>query len=312
LSTQKIVSPQSGASPARLDAPLLGVVLVMVTLWASAFPAISASLHHYSPGHLALGRYLVASVVLGVVALIQRWPLPEARDLPAFALMGLLGFTIYNVALNMGQKVTAAGVASFLVNVAPVFVVVFAAVVLHEKVKPAGWIGILISLVGIALLAQAKGGGFRLNPGALLIVIAALSAAGYAILQKRYLQKYGPLSLVSYCIWFGTLFMLVFAPGLIGELQRAPLGATLIIVYMGVFPTAIAYSLWGYVLSRIPVSVAISFIYLVPVLATVMSHFWLGEILAARSLLGGFLALTGVVVVNTLGRAKPMPEVPAE
>jgi drug/metabolite transporter (DMT)-like permease len=292
--------------------PLLGAVLVMLTLWASAFPGISASLKHYTPGHVALARYLVASLVLVIVAVIQRWPPPETRDIPALALMGLLGFTIYNLALNVGQKVTPAGVASFLVNVAPVFVVIFAAAFLHEKVRPAGWAGIFISLVGMALLAQAKGGGFRLNPGALLIVVAALSAAVYTILQKRYLRKYGPVHLVAYCIWCGTFFMLVFAPGLLTELQQAPTSATLTIIYMGVFPTAIAYTIWGYVLSRIAVSVAVSFIYLVPVLATLMSHFWLGEVLTMRSLLGGFLALFGVVVVNTLGRVIAVPEIVVE
>jgi drug/metabolite transporter (DMT)-like permease len=292
--------------------PLLGALLIMLTLWASAFPAITASLKHYTPGHVALARYLVASLVLVVVAVVQRWEMPERRDVPALALMGLLGFTLYNIALNIGQKVTPAGVASFLVNVAPVFVVIFAAAFLREKVRPAGWIGICISLVGMALLAQARGGGFRLNPGALLILLAALSAAVYTILQKRYLRKYGPVQLVAYCIWFGTLFMLVFAPGLLGELERAPVSATLIIIYMGVFPTAIAYTIWGYVLSRIAVSIAVSFIYLVPVLATLMSHFWLGEVLTARSLLGGLLALLGVIVVNTLGRAKATPEIVAE
>lgn len=297
------------SAPARLDLPLLGALLIMLTLWASAFPAITASLKHYTPGHVALARYLVASLVLAVVAVAQRWPLPNTRDAPVLALMGLLGFTIYNIALNIGQKVTPAGVASFLVNVAPVFVVIFAAAFLREKVRPAGWIGILISLVGMALLAQARGGGFRLNPGALLILLAALSAAVYTILQKRYLRKYGPVQLVAYCIWFGTFFMLIFAPGLLDELQRAPLSATLTIIYMGVFPTAIAYTIWGYVLSRIAVSIAVSFIYLVPVLATLMAHFWLGEVLTARSLLGGFLALLGVVVVNTLGRAKAAPEI---
>jgi drug/metabolite transporter (DMT)-like permease len=131
-------------------------------------------------------------------------------------------------------------------------------------------------------------------------------------LQKRYLRKYGPVHLVAYCIWCGTFFMLVFAPGLLDELRNAPPSATLTIIYMGVFPTAIAYTLWGYVLSRIAISVAVSFIYLVPVLATLMSHFWLGEVLTTRSLLGGFLALLGVVVVNTPGRVKASTEVVVE
>jgi hypothetical protein len=131
-------SATSERTPSRLDMPLLGVLLIMLALWASAFPAISASLKHYTPGHVALGRYLVASLVLVVVAVLQRWPMPDKRDLPALALMGLLGFTIYNITLNFGQKVTPAGVASFLVNVAPVFVVIFAATFLRNGFAGAG------------------------------------------------------------------------------------------------------------------------------------------------------------------------------
>jgi drug/metabolite transporter (DMT)-like permease len=71
---------------------------------------------------------------------------------------------------------------------------------------------------------------------------------------------------------------------------------------MGIFPAALAYITWAYVLSRIPASLAGSYLYLSPVLAILIAWIWLGEIPFFLSLVGGALALAGVIIVNVLGR----------
>src|SRR5258708_12798263 len=71
-----------------------------VVLWASAFPGIRAALQNYTPAHIALIRYVTASLVLLVYALFARIRLPRFRYLPGFALLGLIGIAFYNFSLN--------------------------------------------------------------------------------------------------------------------------------------------------------------------------------------------------------------------
>mgnify|MGYP005842185489 FL=1 len=286
----------------RLDAHTLASLGVTLIFWASAFAGIRAALEAYSPGHLALLRFLVASATLAIYAALTRMPLPRRRDVPAILALGFVGITVYHVALNYGEVSVSAGPAAMLIAAGPVFTAILATLFLGERLKAWGWAGIGVSFVGAALIALGEGEGLQFDPGALLILVAAAATATYFVFQKPYLKQYSALQFTAYGIWAGTLFMLVFLPGLPQAIQTAPPGATLAAAYLGVFPAAIAYVTWTYVLSRAPASIATSFLYLSPVLATLIAWVWLGEVPAALALVGGTLALAGVVLVNTRGR----------
>ncbi len=292
----------------RTRAPAyLGVVLaasMTILSWASAFAGIRAALTAYTPAHLALLRYLIASVILAGYAIATRMPLPQRRDLPRIAVLGLLGFTIYNLGLGYGEITVPAATASFLIASAPVWMALLARIFLGEQLRVWAWLGAALSFAGVAVIALAGGGGLRLSPPALLILAAALSTSFYSLGQKSLLKRYTPLQFTAYAIWAGTLFLCPWIIGLPAQMRAAPLGATLNIVYLGIFPGALGYLGWSYVLAHLPASRAASLLYLVPTLALLIAWVWLGETPGWIAFLGGVLVLAGVILVNWRSAAR--------
>ena len=293
LTTQpeEIVQPQ-------VDWKTLAAVLLMVTLFASAFAGIRVGLQSYSPQSVALLRYLTASIFLAGYALIVRMHLPAWRDMPGIALSGFIGITVYNITLNTGEMQIPAGTASLIVASAPIFVALLATRYQQERIGIKVWAGIVLSFLGVAVITIEPGERFALSTGALLVLLAAVSSAVYTIIQKPFLRRYSPMQYVTFAFWAGTLCLMIFLPGLIRELPMASLESTLAVVYMGIFPAVVGYAAWAYLVSRMPASKAGSFLYLIPAFAILIAWVWLGELPDLMSFFGGILVVAGVLLVH--------------
>jgi len=291
----------------RIDTRTIIAIGITILLWASSFAAVRVGLQAFTPGHIALFRFLIASVLLAAFTLINRIKLPKLKDIPVIFLLGFLGIAAFHTAQNYGQVTVTAGSAAMIVSSVPIFTAMLATIFLREKLKLWGWLGIFISFLGVYLIALGEREGVKFAPGVIVLLLAAIIAATFFVLQKPYLTRYSALQLVTYMIWAGTLFLLVFTPGLIDEVTNAPIEATIATIFLGIFPSAVAYVTWSYALSRAPASIVASFLYLQPVLAIIIAWIWLNEIPALIAITGGVVTILGVFLVNKYGLSSDEP-----
>jgi len=288
--------------PSRFTIRVVLALMATLLLWSSAFAGIRAGLRSYSPGQLAVLRFLTASLTLAIYAGVAHFRRPGWRDFPGLMITGIIGISFYNLALNYGETKVTAGAASLLAASVPIWTALFATAVLREHLTRIGWAGVLISFAGVALIASAESEGIRLSPQALIIVATAIASGAYMIMQKQFLARYSALEFTAYSIWLGTLFMLPFGGGLAHAIASASRPSTAAVLYLGVFPGALAYVAWAYVLAHGPAGRTSSYLFINPVLAIFIAWIWLGEVPRGLSLIGGAIALAGVVMVNLWGR----------
>lgn len=283
-------------------------LVILATLWGSAFPFIKLGLESFAPGSLSLLRFLVASLCFIPILLLRKERFfPASKDLPTFIFAGFVGISVYHTALNVAELHVSAGAASLLIATAPVMTAIVAMVILGEQLKARAWLGSAISFLGVVFIVLGDSRGLHFNPYALLVLLSAFSAAIFTVAQKPLFASYSAVAVTAFCTWAGTLPLVIFAPGLLHELPHASLKALGAGVYIGIFPAAIAYLQFSYVLSKMPASVATTFLYSVPAFSMFFSWLLLGEIPSLLTLGGGAVAIFGIVLVNFARRPRAAP-----
>lgn len=309
-STPAEISPKpvAAATPRSLEtfklAAAAGLVLVS---WAGAYVAISVAVKELSPAPFALARIGGAALVLLLLLPFVRGAslrLPPLRDVPVLALMAALAFPIYHVSINTGQQTVSAGVASVLIATLPIFAAFIARFTLGERLSWRGWFGILVAFGGITLLATGRNGNFELESGALLILLAALSGAGFMVVQRKLTTRYSGLQLTLWGMWLGALMLLPFAPAFFTEIRGASSDTLLAVAYVATLPTAIGYLLWAYVLKMLPAARAASLLYIVPPIAFTMAWILIGDVPSMMDIVSSVIVLAGVALVQHAARRK--------
>lgn len=282
----------------------IAALVVTVVFWGSAFIAIRAvsASGAYSPGQLSSARLTIASLLLGVlVASNGGIRIPARRDWLAFLALGATGQSAYHLLLNAGERTVDGGTAALLIAIAPMLTAVTAVVVLGEQLTVAGWIGTAVAFAGAATIALA-GSSFSGGTGILLVAAATCLWAVYLVLQKTLADRYSSLELTAWPMWIGAVLLLPFAIGVPHAAATAPWTATAAIVFLATFCSVAAFMTWAYAIRRLPVTVAASALYAVPVSAFVIGIVFLREMPPASALAGGVIAIVGVALVQLLGR----------
>ncbi len=293
----------------RTELLAAGAATVTVVLWASAFVSIRSAGSSYSPGALALGRLLSGVLALVAICLVRREGLPLRSAWRGIAISGVLWFGFYMVVLNWGEQQVDAGTAALVVNIGPLLIALLGARLLGDAMPPRLLAGMAVSFAGavtVGLSMSGEGGASVL--GVVLCLLAAVAYAGGVVAQKPALGSASALQVTTYGCLVGAVCCLPFAGQLVSEAADAPVSATLNMVYLGVFPTALAFTTWAYALARTTASRMGATTYAVPALVVLMSWLALGEVPGLFTLAGGALCLAGVAVSRsrTLQAAAPV------
>ncbi len=291
--------------------PLLAVATTLV-LWASAFVAIRHLSHDFSAGALTLGRIGVAALALGFVALRYGLPRPSRRQWVSIVVIGVLWFSLYHLALNQGEQWVDAGTAAMLLQVAPVLVAFLAATFLGERFTTPLVAGMIVAFAGVALIGLSGTGDTdvatsKVVLGALLCFVSAATYAVSLVLQKPLVADLSAVHITWLACIVGAATCLPFGPTLVSELGDAPASSVVWLVYLGIFPTAVAFTTYAYALRHMSASTLGISTYLVPPITIVLALVFLGETPPAVAYVGGVLALVGVAITRR-SSAKPVVE----
>ncbi|RIN24504.1 DMT family transporter [Staphylococcus succinus] len=272
---------------------------ITIILWASAFPVIKLALSDFSAVHLSSLRLSIASLILLILIIIKKIPIPDFKDIPIILLLGFCGFTLYHIALSFGEYYVSAGISSLIVSTTPIFSALLATYFLKEKFSKLAWIGSVIAFIGVACIALGNDSKvIAMCIGIALVLIASIGESIYFVFQSSYFKKYGFIPFTIYTMLAGSLFTFIFLPGAIHELQYADTNILLLVLYLGVFPTVIPYFALAYTIYKVGVADATMSLYLTPACALVLSFIMVGEMPTMVAIIGGIVTLIGVSITT--------------
>lgn len=284
-------------------------VVIAVLIWGSSYAVLKIGLESISPVTFALLRGLIASIFLLGLIFVQNQGNDIRKilkkDLFNAIVLGLIGIYLYNIVQNIGIPKTTSSLASVLTNINPLFILILATVFLQEKSNLNKLLGTIIGFIGMGIIifsGESPAIIFKsqLFIGNIIMIGAALLWAFYSILNKRYSDKYSPLILTFTAYFFGTIFLLPTAFITENPLSVVKLNyvSWSIVLYFGLVVSAVSFLLWNYSISKVDVSKAASFLYLVPAISIAIGVIFLNETFTTYHLIGTLLVFMGIYLTE--------------
>ncbi|MCB0214253.1 MAG: EamA family transporter [Anaerolineae bacterium] len=289
-----------------------GLLLLTVCFWGVNFSVVKFALSILPPLAFNGLRFVFASVLLLVIAFRngQRFNFQRRHIAPLIGL-GLVGNTLYQVLFVFGVNNTTADNASLILATVPAWVALIGTIAGVERVEPRGWLGVALSLVGIVMIILGSDrqvdfhfGGATLW-GDVLMLGATLCWSAYTLLSRPLMRHYPSLAVTGFSTTAGAIPLLLIAtPSLMTvDWSALPLTAWVAVIASGTFGIALAYAFWNFGVSRLGSARTALYSNLVPPIALVTAWLWLGETLTTQQLVGGVLALIGVVLARRFTRS---------
>lgn len=271
---------------------------LMTVIWAVNFSVIKVGLVDLPPfGFNALRFPLAGVLLLGVLAMRGALSLPERSDTLRIAGLGLLGNGAYQLLFISGIDRTRAGNASLLLAGTPIITAMLSSALGHERLAPRVWMGVLATVLGIALVVGSEPVhvGADSVAGDLLLLAAAICWSVYTVGARNLVRRYGTMRVTAWTLWVGA-FLLFFAglPDLLKLPGPLSAGTWASVLYSGPLGIGVAYLLWYAGVRHLGNTRTATFANIVPVLALAVAWLWLGEVPNFRQIAGAAVIIAGV------------------
>lgn len=280
-------------------------ITILVVVWAFAFLFIKIGLEELSFVNLTIMRFLIACLVLILILFFQkkRFSKLHKKDIVPIFLLGFFGVIVYHLGLNYGEQFISPAAASLIIATVPVEIIILSTIFLKEKIGLKKLIGVIIALCGVVVISIWGKAGASIHieyiSAVLAVLIAAIMSALYTIAGKKLLTRYSALSLTTYAMLLGSLGLTPFIRGsLLDQILKMSMTGWFAVIFLGVFSTVVGYGLWYIVLKIKSASEISVYLYAIPVLSTIISYFMFKEKITLMFILGGFLVIAGLIIVN--------------
>lgn len=284
-----------------MDAALrLRVILALAAvyiIWGSTYLAIRYSLIDFPPFIMAGSRFVVAGLVLGIIALLRGNRLPSARQWRNSFFLGFLLFVVGNGGVVFAEQWIASSLAATAVASMPIFATVFGYFFGRELTR-LDLVAVFVGFAGVAILNHDAGMGSMLHPAALALVAAPLCWAFGSVASRSMDLPKGLMMSAAQMLGGGILLMGVSAA--LGEswpdsLGWISLGAWL---YQIVFGSLIAFSAYLFLLQTVRPAVATSYAFVNPPLAVLFGVWLADERVSALGYIGMVVIVSAVVLIQ--------------
>ncbi|HCB2208301.1 TPA: DMT family transporter [Citrobacter farmeri] len=262
-----------------------------VAIWSSAYVYTKVALLTFSATALGLLRCGVATLCLMTLLTFYRQLTVKWRHIPVFMLSGASGFSLYFIAFNTGSLSLNPTTASIIIALCPIISALLALVVFKEKLRTSQWLATLTAFSAVLFISLQEG-SLLISQGIIWMLGAAALLALYNVIQRRMNRQISALQMTAYSFLFGTVMLLGYAPDALSELHDAPSGAIALVIYLGLFPGAVAYITWGKALSLAENTGQVTnWMFLTPCLALLLEYVVTDSYPGKATLAGGIIIL---------------------
>lgn len=285
-----------------MNRTLVGILcgLGAASIWGGMYVVSKVVLEIIPPFSLVSLRLILGALTLVLVLWMRGFPTISRKQVWQVLGVGLVGYGVSLSLQFLGTKLSTAANGSLVTSATPAFVLIFAAILLKEKITALRLIALFLATLGVVAVIDPRSA--QLNPdlflGNILLIGAAVTWALYSVLVRKTTQNLDviPFSLIAF---LGGLPIVMPAGAWelktigVGEVSLGVVGGVL---FLGIISTALAMVLWNNAFALMDASLASLTFFAQPVVGTVLGWLFLGERITPLFLFGGFLIGLGLVI----------------